>query len=122
MFHVWLIFLVLSCKEKAASVKTTVNGRLLLGAYVPQCDEQGDYTNKQCHGSTGFCWCVNTKTGKEIEGTRKRGKLECGKFILFSWRSDSLSDLAFLSDKITESLFFQQPESLVVRVTRKSNY
>ena len=25
---------------------------------------------KQCHGSTGYCWCVKTATGEEIEGTR----------------------------------------------------
>jgi len=55
------------------------NTRPLLGAYVPQCDLAGDYTNKQCHSSTGFCWCVDVETGKEIEGTKKRGELDCGK-------------------------------------------
>ncbi|XP_056419511.1 saxiphilin-like [Hyla sarda] len=44
-------------------------GRPLLGAFVPECDEKGNYFPKQCHGSTGYCWCVN-KEGKEIEGTK----------------------------------------------------
>ncbi|XP_075057134.1 uncharacterized protein LOC142143307 isoform X2 [Mixophyes fleayi] len=41
----------------------------LIGSYVPQCDENGYYSPKQCHGSTGMCWCVNAK-GEEIAGTR----------------------------------------------------
>ena len=30
----------------------------LLGSYRPQCTKQGFYHPKQCHGSTGYCWCV----------------------------------------------------------------
>ncbi|XP_075057131.1 thyroglobulin-like [Mixophyes fleayi] len=41
----------------------------LIGAYVPQCDGNGNYSPMQCHESTGMCWCVNTN-GKEIAGTR----------------------------------------------------
>ncbi|XP_075057685.1 uncharacterized protein LOC142143610 isoform X2 [Mixophyes fleayi] len=44
-------------------------GKPLLGAYVPQCDEKGDYSPQQCHGSTGYCWCVNAN-GEEIAGTK----------------------------------------------------
>ncbi|KAM9766649.1 nidogen-2 isoform 2-T2 [Menidia menidia] len=39
------------------------------GAYVPQCDENGQYLQRQCHGSTGHCWCVDT-SGQERPGTR----------------------------------------------------
>ncbi|EDO39095.1 predicted protein, partial [Nematostella vectensis] len=31
----------------------------LIGAYIPQCDKDGRYSALQCHGSTGYCWCVN---------------------------------------------------------------
>ena len=43
----------------------------------------GNFAPKQCHGSTGYCWCVNVKTGKEIPHTRKRGSLNCGKLSSF---------------------------------------
>ncbi len=43
---------------------------ILVGAYIPQCTPSGDYEPRQCHGSTGFCWCVNLD-GEEIFGTRR---------------------------------------------------
>ncbi|XP_064528110.1 HLA class II histocompatibility antigen gamma chain isoform X1 [Pseudopipra pipra] len=46
------------------------------GRFHPQCDENGDYLPKQCHFSTGFCWCCY-KNGTKIEGTATRGKLDC---------------------------------------------
>ncbi|KAM9400614.1 equistatin-like isoform 2-T3 [Salvelinus alpinus] len=39
-----------------------------IGAYVPTCDYNGQYTPEQCWGSTGYCWCV-TSTGQKIPGT-----------------------------------------------------
>uniref|UniRef100_A0A4W5KLM1 Thyroglobulin type-1 domain-containing protein n=1 Tax=Hucho hucho TaxID=62062 RepID=A0A4W5KLM1_9TELE len=47
-----------------------------LGAYLPQCDEQGNYLPMQCWHATGFCWCVD-KNGKPIEGTSMRGRTTC---------------------------------------------
>ncbi|XP_024238411.1 H-2 class II histocompatibility antigen gamma chain isoform X1 [Oncorhynchus tshawytscha] len=47
-----------------------------LGAYLPQCDEQGNYLPMQCWHATGFCWCVD-KNGKIIEGTSMRGRATC---------------------------------------------
>ncbi|XP_014012288.1 equistatin-like [Salmo salar] len=38
------------------------------GAYVPTCDDNGQYTPEQCSGSTGYCWCV-TSYGQKIQGT-----------------------------------------------------
>ena len=52
----------------------------LLGAFVPECKEDGSYKEKQCHGSTGHCWCVD-QSGKEIDGSKKgpgTGKVRCG--------------------------------------------
>uniref|UniRef100_A0A2K6EN81 Nidogen 1 n=1 Tax=Propithecus coquereli TaxID=379532 RepID=A0A2K6EN81_PROCO len=41
------------------------------GLFVPECDEHGHYVPTQCHGSTGYCWCVD-RDGREVEGTRTR--------------------------------------------------
>jgi len=48
-----------------------------VGNFVPSCDENGQFTVKQFHGSTGFSWCVDQTTGAEVEGTRNRGHVEC---------------------------------------------
>lgn len=55
-------------------------GRPMVGGFTPQCSSNGSYERKQCHGSTGYCWCVNEKTGKEIAGTKKgpgQGTVDC---------------------------------------------
>ncbi|XP_072031734.1 papilin-like isoform X2 [Amphiura filiformis] len=41
----------------------------MVGRYIPQCTETGEYEDIQCYGSTGYCWCVN-ENGEEVEGTR----------------------------------------------------
>ncbi|KAM9820898.1 LOW QUALITY PROTEIN: nidogen-2 [Neosynchiropus ocellatus] len=58
------------CQHHRDSVQTTSpEGYPIVGAYVPQCDDNGQYSPQQCHGSTGYCWCVD-KHGQEIAGTR----------------------------------------------------
>jgi len=39
-----------------------------IGKYAPQCDEQvpAKYKPLQCHGSIGFCWCVNKESGEKL--------------------------------------------------------
>ncbi|XP_075283321.1 nidogen-2 [Opisthocomus hoazin] len=37
--------------------------------YVPQCDAGGEFAPLQCHGDSGYCWCVD-QSGREIQGTR----------------------------------------------------
>ncbi|KAL1780690.1 nidogen-2 [Sigmodon hispidus] len=37
--------------------------------HIPQCDEQGNFVPLQCHGNTGFCWCVD-QNGHEVPGTQ----------------------------------------------------
>ncbi|CAG5933645.1 unnamed protein product [Menidia menidia] len=58
------------CHHHRDGVKTVSDdGAPVVGAYVPQCHEEGHYLPKQCHGSTGYCWCVG-RDGKEIPGTK----------------------------------------------------
>lgn len=37
--------------------------------HIPQCDDQGNFMPLQCHGNTGFCWCVD-QNGQEVPGTQ----------------------------------------------------
>ncbi|XP_040888434.1 nidogen-2 isoform X2 [Toxotes jaculatrix] len=58
------------CEHHRDSVQTTSpEGYPIVGAYVPQCDANGQYRSLQCHGSTGHCWCVDSQ-GQERAGTR----------------------------------------------------
>ncbi|KAI4885762.1 hypothetical protein NFI96_031285 [Prochilodus magdalenae] len=57
------------CEQHRDSVQSRSNGYPLIGAFVPQCDEEGQYRPQQCHGSTGYCWCVDSR-GDERHGTR----------------------------------------------------
>ena len=52
-----------------ACTAATANVRPMPGAFVAQCDENGDYMPVQCHGSIGSCWCTDA-SGTEIQGTR----------------------------------------------------
>ena len=67
------------CAKQLSRLLRVGGGRLLVGGYVPQCTLDGRYTKKQCHPSTGYCWCVNQNDGEEIQGTRTRGVVSCGK-------------------------------------------
>uniref|UniRef100_A0A3B3ZZ90 Thyroglobulin type-1 domain-containing protein n=1 Tax=Periophthalmus magnuspinnatus TaxID=409849 RepID=A0A3B3ZZ90_9GOBI len=55
------------CEHHRDKIQT--QGRPLIGAYVPQCDADGEYSAEQCHGSTGYCWCVDAN-GREHQGTK----------------------------------------------------
>jgi len=63
------------CKTQTQTVclahRERVTAKRFIGAFVPQCDQNGQYSSKQCHGSTGQCWCVDTN-GVELAGTRGR--------------------------------------------------
>uniref|UniRef100_A0A1D0C023 U20-hexatoxin-Hi1a n=1 Tax=Hadronyche infensa TaxID=153481 RepID=TK1A_HADIN len=50
--------------------------RGLIGAFTPQCEEDGKYSKMQCHGSTGHCWCVEQVSGRNVTAP-VRGRLEC---------------------------------------------
>ncbi|XP_060789628.1 nidogen-2 isoform X2 [Neoarius graeffei] len=57
------------CEQHRDTVQAGVDGLPVVGAFVPECDEEGRYRSQQCHGSTGHCWCVDSK-GQERAGTR----------------------------------------------------
>ncbi|XP_032705290.1 SPARC-related modular calcium-binding protein 1 [Lontra canadensis] len=41
--------------------------------FVPECSEDGSFTQVQCHTYTGYCWCV-TADGKPISGSSVQNK------------------------------------------------
>lgn len=48
----------------------------LIGAFQPACELDGSFSELQCHGSTGYCWCVDVQTGQPVtNGTR--GGMSC---------------------------------------------
>ncbi|EPB87540.1 hypothetical protein HMPREF1544_05631 [Mucor circinelloides 1006PhL] len=50
------------CQQKR---KEALESRLI-GHFVPQCEPNGSYSPRQCWGSTGSCFCVDTETGEAI--------------------------------------------------------
>ena len=103
------------CKKHKEANGASDNDPPLIGAFVPSCKVNGDYEEIQCHGSTGFCWCVD-KFGNEMEGTRTRREPNCthpGKkgyenvtnnenSCSFARRSDCLSLLNFSNIPLSE--------------------
>jgi len=61
-----------ACECHLAKYKVTNNGarRPPPGTFVPKCNPNGSFRSKQCHGSTGFCWCVNPAGEKQGESAR----------------------------------------------------
>ena len=57
-----------------------------IGAFIPECESDGSFSATQCWGSIGYCWCVDTVTGRPIsEGMR--GEPGCtGQCLLASER------------------------------------
>jgi len=59
MKHVLIFFLCMGLLFTVESVKCIPKTSMLVGAYIPQCNDDGSWVSMQCHGSIGFCWCVN---------------------------------------------------------------
>lgn len=73
-----------------------------IGRFVPSCKGDGSYEEKQCHGSTGFCWCVDEK-GREWFGSRSRGNVDCPK------------DSKLIAMSFIRSLAYSAPKSFVIK-------
>merc|ERR1712227_74241 len=67
--------------KNSECVQEAEENAMMMGAFVPACEENGDYNATQCWGSTGECWCAK-RNGKEIAGTRGFGEPEtdCEKY------------------------------------------
>ena len=66
-----------TCEKERDRIVQESNRRPLVGKYIPQCDNNGGkYHKMQCHGATGFCWCVDSDE-KEVAKTRVQGKPDC---------------------------------------------
>jgi len=57
-----------ACQREAERVLSTIDGPLMVGVYVPQCDEHGNYQATQFHPSTGYSWCVDGH-GRQVNRT-----------------------------------------------------
>ncbi|XP_038634628.1 uncharacterized protein nid2a isoform X4 [Scyliorhinus canicula] len=67
-------------RERLQAELTLRGPQPLVGIHTPECDEDGNFRPLQCHGSTGYCWCVY-ENGQEILGTRTppgTGQPRCG--------------------------------------------
>uniref|UniRef100_A0A8C1GIX5 Nidogen 2a (osteonidogen) n=1 Tax=Cyprinus carpio TaxID=7962 RepID=A0A8C1GIX5_CYPCA len=73
VFNIWFICIIgrpkTHCEQHRDSLRSRDGDVPLIGAFIPQCDEEGQYRPQQCHGSTGHCWCVDSR-GQERAGTR----------------------------------------------------
>ncbi|NWS65893.1 NID2 protein, partial [Crotophaga sulcirostris] len=57
------------CERWRQSLLDHYGGSPRRDQYVPQCDTEGNFTPLQCHGDSGYCWCVD-ESGRELQGTR----------------------------------------------------
>lgn len=73
----WIFLLFVQVMGTPCWNKRNEMGHHLLGAYVPQCTETGFYHPKQCHGSTGYCWCVFENGIKRVAAVPPGMPLEC---------------------------------------------
>ncbi|XP_078608968.1 SPARC-related modular calcium-binding protein 1-like isoform X1 [Branchiostoma floridae x Branchiostoma japonicum] len=62
-------------QTKAPAV-CTENTEPMPGEFVKQCEEDGSFSTKQCHGSTGFCYCAHPQDGTIYRETGRRGEME----------------------------------------------
>ena len=64
------------------AVREQALNQSLIGSYVPQCEEDGDFSLVQYHSSTGYHWCVSSETGEPIsELVFATEELQCSEFV-----------------------------------------
>ena len=59
---------------KCEKMRADVLNSGIVGAWVPTCDERGNFTRKQCNSSARTCWCVSRLTGEMLEDTHQVGQ------------------------------------------------
>ncbi|XP_041849499.1 hemopexin-like [Melanotaenia boesemani] len=73
--------------------RVEARGRLI-GAFLPACDDNGQYLPDQRHGSTGYHWCADSK-GRKIPGTATPPgvpDVDCSKPSRVYMRLDTIRD------------------------------
>ena len=66
------------------AIQLTVSNESLIGSYLPQCEEDGSFSRVQCHGSTGYCWCVEPEGGQPVSDIVRFKEPQCSEFcVLF---------------------------------------
>ncbi|KAF8771843.1 Saxiphilin like protein [Argiope bruennichi] len=61
------------CEEK----RRQALDNYVLGKYVPQCDDNGNYKTVQCWSDTNHCFCVDPETGEETSAPAKGDSINC---------------------------------------------
>ena len=64
-----LLFIIFtSATSTCMEARLEAQSNNLIGVFVPRCNEENGelYKTLQCHGSTGFCWCVQEEDGAKI--------------------------------------------------------
>ncbi|XP_035697200.1 uncharacterized protein LOC118430440 [Branchiostoma floridae] len=59
-------------KTKCQTELETTEAGGAIGAFTPQCEEDGSYKTTQCHGSSGYCYCAHPTDGTRYEETGRR--------------------------------------------------
>ena len=65
------------------AVQFMVSNQSLIGSYLPQCEEDGSFSRVQCHGSTGYCWCVEPEGGQPVSEVVRFQQPQCSELLFF---------------------------------------
>ena len=69
-----------ACESALEEANSMPSGNV--GVFYPQCNPDGTYKSMQCNHSTGWCWCVDVSTGKQLDwGSQNISELDCGRFL-----------------------------------------
>lgn len=65
------------CFQERDEAETTVSKTGATDVFVPECNSDGTFSEVQCHGASGYCWCVSDE-GKPFPRTStKNGRPNC---------------------------------------------
>ncbi|CAL1285394.1 unnamed protein product [Larinioides sclopetarius] len=64
------------CEQKRENAEKRVQ-KGIIGVMRYKCEDDGSFQKKQCHGSTGFCHCVDPKTGERIGDYSRDSAFRC---------------------------------------------
>merc|ERR1712130_954185 len=65
------------CKRLQAKQRKKCGKKV--GCFITACNKNGTFKQKQCRGSTGYCWCVDAKGKKTSKAIRGIANLRCKK-------------------------------------------